>query len=120
MAPPPVGKHILSELYSCDKNLMAQLDSEKLRAAVSRMTKEHNLTQLGAFCHQFDGGGITCLIALAESHIAIHTWPELGYATLEVYICNYQRDNSDAAERIHAALVSFFEPGKVETRRLAR
>ncbi len=39
MAPPPVGKHILSELYSCDKNLMAQLDSEKLRAAVSRMTK---------------------------------------------------------------------------------
>lgn len=99
---------------------MSQLNSEKLQASVFQIIQEHHLTQLGAFYHQFESGGITALIALAESHIAIHTWPEHAYATVEVYICNYQRDNSTVAEQIHTLLVSLFAPSRLESRRLAR
>jgi S-adenosylmethionine decarboxylase proenzyme len=120
IASPPVGLHILSELYDCDREHLARLDNESLHIAISQMIRDHKLTELGTVSHQFDGGGITCLVALAESHISIHTWPEIGYATVEVYICNYQRDNSAITERIHAALASFFAPNRVQIRRLAR
>lgn len=120
MNSPPVGIHILSNLSACDNRIISEFDTSTLEAALNQIIASHKLRRLGSFSHQFDGGGITCLVALAESHIAIHTWPELSYVTLEVYICNYQRENFPTAERIHTALISLFAPGKVETHRIPR
>jgi S-adenosylmethionine decarboxylase proenzyme len=114
----PVGIHILSQLHSCER--VKNLDKETLSAKIVQLLHENQLTVLGEFYHEFEGGGITALIALAESHLALHTWPELSYLTLEIYVCNYSRDNSAAAEQVHAGLISFLEPGKVETNRLHR
>lgn len=120
MTSPPVGKHILSELYACDQGAITQLNCEQLRVFVDQTIQNHKLTQLNAFYHRFVGGGITGLVALAESHIAIHTWPEYSYATIEVYICNHQRDNSALAEQVHTSLISIFAPERIETHRFAR
>jgi S-adenosylmethionine decarboxylase len=115
---PPVGIHILSSLYSCEK--INSLDKKTLSEKITRLLHNNQLTKLGEFYHEFEGGGVTALIALAESHLALHTWPELSYLTLEIYVCNYSRDNSAAAEQVHSGLISFLEPGRVETHRIHR
>jgi S-adenosylmethionine decarboxylase len=45
------------------------------------------LTVLGSIKHEFPGGGLTGLVAIGESHVAIHTWPEHGYAWVELATC---------------------------------
>ena len=57
---------------------------------------------------------------LAESHVAIHTWPELNAVTLDVYVCNLGADNSARAETLLAALVAAFAPESVERHALVR
>ena len=57
---------------------------------------------------------------LAESHLAVHTWPELGAATLDVYVCNLGADNSARAEALLDALIAAFAPARVERHALRR
>ena len=47
---------------------------------------------------------MTGTVLLAESHLAIHTWPEAGFVTVDVYVCNYTTDNTAKAERVFKAL----------------
>jgi spermidine synthase len=68
------------------------------------------LTILGDLFHQFDGGGVTGTVVLAESHLAIHTWPELQSVTLDVYVCNYTQDNSAKARQVVTDLMELFGP----------
>ncbi|HVJ22545.1 MAG TPA: polyamine aminopropyltransferase, partial [Burkholderiales bacterium] len=55
-------------------------------------------------------GGFTGCVVLAESHIAIHTWPERQGLTLDVYVCNYSADNSGKARKLFDQLVDHFQP----------
>ena len=65
-------------------------------------------------------GGVTGVVLLAESHLAVHTWPEIDAATLDVYVCNLGADNSARAELVLAALIEAFAPLVVERRALQR
>jgi S-adenosylmethionine/arginine decarboxylase-like enzyme len=47
---------------------------------------------------------------LAESHLAIHTWPEIGKTTLDIYVCNYSKDNTDSASRALETIISYLNP----------
>jgi S-adenosylmethionine decarboxylase len=57
--------------------------------------------------------GITGVVLLAESHCAIHTWPEKASVTLDVYVCNYGQDNSAKARQLSQLLIHGFSPGKI-------
>ncbi len=59
------------------------------------------------FC---EGGGVTGVVLLAESHLAVHTWPELDAVTVDVYVCNLSRDNSAQAAQVLARLKAAFAP----------
>jgi S-adenosylmethionine decarboxylase len=65
-------------------------------------------------------GGVTGVVLLAESHLAVHTWPEIEAATLDVYVCNLGADNSARAEIVLAALVEAFAPQAVERHAVER
>ncbi len=65
-------------------------------------------------------GGVTGVVLLAESHLAVHTWPERGAVTLDVFVCNVGGDNSARAEALLAALVAAFEPRRVQRQSLRR
>jgi S-adenosylmethionine decarboxylase proenzyme len=83
------------------------------------------LTPVAEAFHQFrnsDGsnGGVTGAIILAESHLAIHTWPELNALTLDLYVCNFSQDNHQAANTAFDSLMQAFEPQRVERRDIAR
>jgi S-adenosylmethionine/arginine decarboxylase-like enzyme len=77
--------------------------------------REVGLAPVGELFHAFPPpGGVTGVVLLAESHLAVHTWPELGAVTLDAYVCNYAGDNSARAERLVARLIEAFEPRGVE------
>jgi S-adenosylmethionine/arginine decarboxylase-like enzyme len=63
---------------------------------------------------------VTGVVLLAESHLAVHTWPERGGVTLDVYVCNLGRDNSAHAEALLEALLARFAPTRVERHALQR
>ncbi|WP_320676063.1 adenosylmethionine decarboxylase [Prochlorococcus sp. MIT 1300] len=80
-----VGKHCILELYECDK---AKLNDEAfLRTSITSAAKGAGATLLNLITHRFEPQGVTGLALLAESHISIHTWPESGYAAVDVFTC---------------------------------
>ncbi len=89
------------------------------------------LTPVGELFHRFasardvrgasaGAAGVTGVVLLAESHVAVHTWPELGAVTLDVYVCNHGADNQARAERLMAALIEAFGAAQIEHHRLER
>lgn len=92
--PTPVGTHCLLELYDCpaillnDRCLIEQLLTDAAQIARS--------TLLTLTSQAFQPQGVTALALLAESHISIHTWPETGYAAVDVFTCG-QHTRPEAA-----------------------
>ena len=64
--------------------------------------------------------GITGVVLLAESHLAVHTWPERGAVTLDTYVCNLGTDNSGRARQLMQALLDAFAPAHVDLQQLHR
>jgi S-adenosylmethionine decarboxylase len=68
------------------------------------------LTSVGEVYHVFDkNAGFTAVLALTESHLSIHTWPEHGLATFDVFLSNFRRDNHATVRAIYAETLAFFE-----------
>ncbi len=119
------GLHIIADLYNCQKSEIL-VSAEKLRTLCVSACREVGLTVLGEHFYQFDGadgaknGGATGAVVLAESHLAIHTWPERHGATLDIYVCNFTADNTSKAEKLYAILLKAFKPGDVMVERVMR
>lgn len=119
------GLHIIADLYNCQKGELL-VSSQKLRELCVSACNAAGLTVLGEHFYQFDGadgtqqGGSTGAVVLAESHLAIHTWPERDGATLDVYVCNYTSDNTRKAESVYQALIKALKPGDVLVERVQR
>ena len=80
-----VGKHCILELYECDHTKLN--DEAFLRTTITSAAKFAGATLLNLITHHFSPQGVTGLALLAESHISIHTWPEIGYAAIDVFTC---------------------------------
>lgn len=80
-----LGTQIIAELYYCDKNLLNDLDY--IRNIMINAVKEANVTVIGSKFHKFSPQGVSGFILIAESHISIHTWPEYGYAAVDIFTC---------------------------------
>jgi S-adenosylmethionine/arginine decarboxylase-like enzyme len=82
------------------------------------------LTPVGLVFHQFgsalEPAGATGAVMLAESHLAVHTWPETKAVTLDLYVCNFSQDNSSAARNACQRLIGAFAPARVVRRELER
>tara|TARA_Y100001968_G_scaffold307355_1_gene325113 strand:- start:614 stop:1081 length:468 start_codon:yes stop_codon:yes gene_type:complete len=80
-----IGRHCILELYQCDH---ARLNDEAfLRTIITSSAKISGATLINLVTHSFKPQGVTGLALLAESHISIHTWPEIGYAAIDVFTC---------------------------------
>ena len=113
------GIHLLGEWYGCPANeKLTQADA--LRALCRRVVEDAGLTIVGDRFHQFEPQGVTGTVLLAESHLAIHTWPESGFVTLDVYVCNYTTDNTDKAKRVFDALERALRPARKRVQAIRR
>lgn len=107
------GLHLIGDLTGCRCDPQLLLDGERFRAKCLEMVAASGLTTMDATFHQFEGSGFTGTVVLAESHLAIHTWPERQGLTLDIYVCNYSADNSLKARSLFDQLVAHFQPGEV-------
>ena len=115
------GLHLTADLRGCAFDRPAFSAAEPLRKLCVDAVRRCGLTAVGELFHRFDGGGgVTGVVLLAESHLAVHTWPELGAVTIDVYVCNYSGDNSARAEALLAELTVAFAPNTVQRQRLLR
>ena len=80
-----MGKHLLLEVY--DVGFEAINDVESLQKVMLRGIERARMTVLNVFSHCFLPQGCTVVIALAESHVSCHTWPENGCLAVDVYTC---------------------------------
>ena len=80
-----MGNHLLLEVYDVNHNLLN--DGIKLQEVMERGIQRAGMTILNIFQHCFYPQGITIVIALSESHVSCHTWPENGCLAVDVYTC---------------------------------
>jgi len=119
------GLHLTADLYHCACDAVLMTDADTLARLCRRHTLEAGLTLVDEKWHtfpEFQGqpGGVTGMLLLAESHLAVHTWPERNGVTLDVYVCNFQEDNSRKAEALMKAPVEAFRPSDMQRQHLSR
>ena len=95
---------MLLELRDC--NAVKLDDLPYLRDTMMNAAEETGATIIGEIFHQFAPQGVTGVIAIAESHLCIHTWPEFGYAAVDIFTCGAAFDPTEAAHLIVAKLES--------------
>ena len=80
-----VGRHLLLELHGCDPVALDDL------AVVERLLREAaeaaGATVVQALLHRFAPQGVSGVVVVEESHLSVHTWPEVGYAAVDFYTC---------------------------------
>ncbi len=119
------GIHLTADLSGCRKNLKLMSDDKGLREACLDMVNSCGLTVVGDTFVTFPGigdapGGVTGTVLLAESHLALHTWPEQSAVTLDIYVCNFSSDNSKKASQLLDTMTTMFDPAQAHHQSLRR
>ncbi len=80
-----MGNHLLLEVYDIEYNLLN--NTIPLLEVIQRGISRAKMTILNIFTHKFEPQGLTIVIALSESHVSCHTWPEKGCIAIDIYTC---------------------------------
>lgn len=124
--PPLSGHHLTADLAGCAADHPWMQDCEALRQACLAQVATVGLNAVANRFHAFtplhagDPAGVTGVVLLAESHLAVHTWPEQGVVTLDVFVCNLLADNRERAQALLDALVEGFRPRRVNRQAVRR
>lgn len=115
------GLHLTADLSGCAPGRAALTDIAALRTTCLDAVAGAGLLAVNDCFHAFGApGGVTGVVLLAESHLAVHTWPEFGSVTVDVFVCNLQADNGERAEAALQAVVAAFSPSTIRRQRLRR
>ncbi len=106
-----LGREVLAEFWDAE----SLDDPEVAEAALRKAVEAGGATLINVFVHQFSPHGITGLAIIAESHLALHTWPEHGYAAVDVFTCG----NVDFDAMLQV-LIDTYRPKRTEQRALLR
>jgi len=80
-----LGRHLLLELHDCNRETLN--DTDMIRDTMLKAAIDCGAVILGNQFHHFNPQGVSGVVVIAESHISIHTWPEFGYAAVDVFTC---------------------------------
>ena len=119
------GLHLIADLHNCQCPARLLLDAPRLQAYCVDACHRHGLTVVGQLFHPFvdaagQAAGVTGTVVLAESHLAIHTWPEIMGVTLDVYVCNFSGNNNQKAHALFDEIIAAFSPSHKEIKEVAR
>lgn len=101
--PTPVIRHAVVEALNVSEKL---LDKDNLAKNVDNIVKQMDFHSVSSFTHFFKPYGISYLVVLEESHIAIHTWPEKGYMHLDVVTCTTEDMDIDRLLKVVSEIFS--------------
>lgn len=99
-----LGRHLILELKESPYEVLDNLGF--IEETLVDAAKSAGLTIVGQTFHKFAPQGVTGVVAIAESHICIHTWPEYGYAAVDIFTCGEAFNPHDAADIIVSKLSS--------------
>lgn len=113
------GVQWLGDLYGCQSSAL-YADVATLQQACLQLVAASGLTIVGERFYQFEPVGVTGVVLLAESHLAIHTWPERGFVSIDLYVCHFSQDNQSKGEQLLAKLISYFHSTQPQIQRISR
>ncbi len=97
-----LGRQIMVEFYNCDSELLNDLDY--IRDTMLKAARECGATVVKDVFHLFNPHGVSGVVVIAESHLAIHTWPEYGYAAVDLFTCGNEIDAEIAFDILQSEL----------------
>lgn len=123
-----LGRHILVEFYNCNPDILK--DPLLIEQFMNEAALKANATIVNSVFHHFNPYGVSGAVIISESHLAIHTWPEYGYASVDVFTCGdkinpwvafdflesaFESDRSESVEipRGMVEKIKKFFPGKL-------
>ncbi len=108
-----LGRHLMIELWDCNESIN---QPDAVRSAIESGVRDIGATLLNLHVHAFSPQGVTGVATLAESHLALHSWPEHGYLAADVFSCGEHVEPQILVD----VLRQWFEPGFVEVKELER
>lgn len=103
----PHGIHIAMECAGCRRDLLT--DADLLKDTMVACAKEAGATVVDSMIHSYNPAGLSGVVVISESHLAIHTWPDIGYASFDIYTCGKR----DLADGIARRLEEVFQPSEI-------
>ena len=97
-----LGRHLLLELFDCAPDAIDSL--EAVKGVLVEAARLAQATIVDIVFHEFNPFGISGVVVIAESHLAIHTWPEYRYAAVDVFSCGDVLQPQAAADHLVAEL----------------
>ncbi len=91
-----LGRHFILECYGCDSEILN--DVEAIERSMLEAAEEAKATILKSVFHPFFPHGVSGVVVISESHLTIHTWPEYGYAAIDVFTCGDEAEPEKACE----------------------
>jgi S-adenosylmethionine decarboxylase proenzyme len=107
-----LGRHLIIEMFEA-QNLN---DAELLETALKETVDAIQGTLLDCRVVQFPVHGVTGVAIISESHVAVHTWPEYGYAAVDIFTCNMDVDMQPGID----VMTKHFAPGRIDVREVPR
>lgn len=101
---------------NCQCNPSYLKNYKKIAPKVARLIRSTGLTIVGKAYHQFDRG-YTCVWLLKQSHLSIHSWPEYNFLTVNIEVCNFDKDDTKQADGLYRLLLSLFKPRNFKSRK---
>jgi len=93
-----LGRHVLAEMYGCDPGALD--DIERVRDVMVDAAQKAGAEVREVAFHKFSPQGVSGVVVISESHLAVHTWPEYGYAAVDVFTCGERVDPWSAVNEI--------------------
>jgi S-adenosylmethionine decarboxylase len=109
-----LGTQTFVEYYNCDKNIID--DEKKIELLMNNAARISNATIIKSTFHRFAPQGVSGVIVIAESHFAIHTWPEHSYASVDLFTCGSSIDELKAIKYLKEQ----FNSSKYEVKKVKR
>ena len=109
-----LGRHLLLELYECNKTVLDNVP--QIERIMVDVAKAAHATVIDSSFHHFSPFGVSGVVVIAESHLTIHTWPEYGYAAIDVFTC----DEELSHEKIKRMLIARFEARRHQSQFILR
>jgi len=114
------GLQILADFLDCTGSVSDLSNLKTLKKRVSGIIKRSGFTIVGNCHHEFFKGGSSLVFLVSESHVAVHTWPEYNSLNIDIFFCNYNKDNTKKAQKALKMFRDLYEPKKVNKKSIKR
>jgi len=111
---------ILADFKNCKTQKLFFFDLKILKREAGDIIKKSGFKIVGHCSHKFGDGGVSLVFLVSESHVAIHTWPENNSVNIDIFFCNYTKDNSKKGYNALKMFRDLYKPIKIIKKSIKR